>query len=304
LALDEIRLRRAFPALNRRLPLIRRARLVMFMDPREVIFHALKTSDCVIVHDVGPITHPDLYHPKVKATYELAFAKMRAAKPALIFVTKASMTDFIALYGEDFRAMTVISPPLRTGIIDGPQEAVPGVKPPYLLTVGSLGARKNQARAIEAFRIANLAARGYSYVLCGGPEPGFEAVAALADETPGVVRLGYVSDPQLRWLYRNAIGFVLPSLLEGFGLPAAEAIAYGLVPLVGRGGALHEVTGDSAILVDPIDVDDIADGLNDMLSLTSTERSVRVTKLRHSTSRFSLFCIQIDWRKTLSNFIN
>ncbi len=254
------------------------------MDPREVILHRLSTADCVICHDMGPITHADLYHPSVKATYEMAFTKIVAARPSLMFFSRASMDAFIALYGDDFRAMTVIYPPLRTGIVDGPQEAVSEISRPYLLTVGSIGARKNQAGAIEAFRLAGLAARGFSYVLCGGPEPGFEAVAAGADQTAGVVRLGYVSDAQLRWLYRNASGFVLPSLLEGFGLPAAEAVAYGLVPLVSRDGALHEVTGDRAILVDPTDIEDMAKGMSQLALLTEEERNDRLHDLKAAIS--------------------
>jgi glycosyltransferase involved in cell wall biosynthesis len=282
LALWEVKARLNSPLLHRLLPLLHRTRPVVFMDPREVIFHKLKSSDCVICHDVGPITHPYLYDSSVKATYDLAYATIRAAKPAMIFVTKASMSEFAALYGTDYPSMAVISPPLRTNIVEGPQDPVPGIAAPFLLTVGSIGIRKNQARSIEAFRLAGLAARGYTYVLCGGPEPGFEAVATLADETPGVTRLGYVSDAQLRWLYRNAAGFVLPSLLEGFGLPAAEAIAYGLVPLVGRNGALHEVTGDEAILVDPTDVASIAAGLNTLVTLTPSDREKRMPALRDS----------------------
>ena len=249
------------------------------MDPREVIFHNLKTTDCVICHDVGPITHPNLYHHAVKETYEMAYAKIKLARPHMLFVTQTSLKAFVSLYGKDFPTMDVISPPLRSAITEGPRDSVVDVRQPFLLTVGSLGDRKNQAGAIEAFRATGLSGSGYTYVLCGGPEPGFEAVAALADRTPGVKRLGYVSDSQLRWLYHNAIGFVLPSFLEGFGLPAAEAIGFGLVPLVSRGGALHEVTGDDAVLVDPANIDSIAEGMRVLVSLTVQERERRMASL-------------------------
>jgi glycosyltransferase involved in cell wall biosynthesis len=298
LALIEIQLRRRFPLTQRWLPLVRRVRPLVFMDPREVIFHELKASDCVICHDVGPITHPELYHPTVKETYEMAYAKIRAAKLSMIFVTKVSMREFVALYGKEFRSMTVIPIPLRTGVVEGPEDQVEGVRTPFLLTVGSLGARKNQVRSIEAFRTAGLAEQGYRYVLCGGPEPGVEEVIAVADATPGVMRLGYVSDTQLRWLYRNAVGFVLPSLLEGFGLPAAEAIAYGLVPLVGRGGALHEVTGDEAILVDPTDVDSIAEGLKELVGLDAAERDRRLRGLTQSAKYLPEDSMRL-WRETI-----
>jgi len=299
LALYEVELRRSAPRLEAWTPLIKRPRPVIFMDPREVTFHQLKAADCVVCHDVGPITHPDLYHPKVKSIYEKAFAKIYDAKLSIIFASHTSMSDFVGLYGDDFRSMVVISPPLRAMITDGPSEPLTGLTTPFLLTVGSIGVRKNQSCAIEAFRVSALADRGYSYVICGGPEPGFEKVAALADETPGVVRPGYVSDDQLRWLYRNAAGFVLPSLLEGFGLPAAEAIAYDLVPLVTQGGALHEVTGDAAILVDPTDVIAIAKGLNRLVALSLEERKERLRCLKLSASRFSAEAAHSKWRQAL-----
>jgi glycosyltransferase involved in cell wall biosynthesis len=274
------------------------------MDPREVIFHQLKPTDCVVVHDVGPVTHPEFYAPKVETTYQMVFAKIRAIKPSLIFVTESARQEFIGLFGDDFPAMDVISPPLRAGLLDGPAEPPPGVKAPFLLTVGAIGTRKNQARAVQAYAVSGLAARGFGYVLCGGPEPGFEAVVAVADQTAGVVRPGYVTDANLRWLYLNASGFVLPSLLEGFGLPAAEAIAYGLVPLVSAGGALHEVTGDAAILVDPLDVGMIAEGMKKLVGLSDLEKSERLQSLKVSVARFTVEAAMGTWKAVLGRLVD
>jgi glycosyltransferase involved in cell wall biosynthesis len=83
---------------------------------------------------------------------------------------------------------------------------------------------------------------------CGGPEPGFDAVIEAAGKMPGVILPGYVNDNQLRWLYTHASGFVLPSLLEGFGLPAAEAISYGLIPLLSKGGLCMKSQGTPPFL--------------------------------------------------------
>ena len=151
LALYEVELRRAVPSLGRWIPHVKRRRPVIFMDPREVIFHQLKAADCVVCHDVGPITNPDLYHPKVKSTYEMAFAKINSAKPSMIFVSNASMRDFVGLYGDDFRSMVVISPPLRAMITDGPSEPLTGLTPPFLLTVGSIGARRISTAPLRPF---------------------------------------------------------------------------------------------------------------------------------------------------------
>ena len=78
-----------------------------------------------------------------------------------------------------------------------------------------------------------------------------------------------------------------------------EAIAYDLVPLVTQGGALHEVTGDAAILVDPTDVVAIAKGLNRLVALSPEERKARLQRLKLSASRFSAEAAHSKWRQAL-----
>jgi glycosyltransferase involved in cell wall biosynthesis len=281
------------------LPLMLNPRPLVFSDPREVILYELKPNDVVLCHDMGPVTHSELYHPDVKLTYETAFQKIRHAKPLLVFISECSLKTFAALYGDDYPAMKLIYPALRVGIQSGPKEPIASAPKRFLLTVGSVGSRKNQLRSLEAFARSGLAAEGYNYVVCGGPEPGFDAVVEAAGKTPGVILTGYVSDSELRWLYAHASGFVLPSLLEGFGLPAAEAISYDLVPLLSKEGALHEVAGDCAILVDPLNVDEIADGMRRLALMGHEERQSRLLELRASIARFSRESAAEAWRATL-----
>lgn len=299
LALYEVETRIRFPASYGILPAMKRDRPVVFTDPRECVLYELKSSDVVICHDMGPLTHPALYARGVKELYERAYGRVRAARPTVLFISDASRRAFAGLYGTDYPAMDLLQPPLRTGIDSGTEEAVPGVPEKFLLTVGSIGARKNQLRAIHAFERLGLADKGFAYVLCGGPEPGAEDVVAKAKSTAGVVLAGYVNDNELRWLYRHAQGFVLPSLLEGFGLPAAEAIAHGLVPLVGAGGALHEVTGDEAILVDPEDDSSIEEGMRRLADMPADERARRLVALRASIARFSTENATAAWRTAI-----
>lgn len=282
------------------LPLLRTSRPLVFSDPREVILYELKSCDVVLCHDMGPITHPDLYHPMVKPTYEAVFRKIQAIKPLLVFVSESSKAGFSALYGDDYPSMTVIYPALRGGMASrGPEEPIPAAPQRFLLSVGSVGSRKNQLRSIEAFARSKLAEEGFFYVICGGPEPGYEAVAEAAAKMPSVILTGYINDRQLRWLYAHADGFVLPSLLEGFGLPAAEAISHGLVPLLSRGGALHEVAGDQALLVDPLNADEIAAGMRQLAHMGQPEKQKRLLMLQKSIARFSQSSANASWRVIL-----
>jgi glycosyltransferase involved in cell wall biosynthesis len=275
------------------------SRPMVFTDPRECVLYRMKPCDVVLCHDMGPLTHPDLYGPGVEGLYAFAFDRIRAAKPLMLFVSEASRRDFVRIFGSDFPLMQVVHPPIRAGMERGKERAVRDIPAKFFLTVGSIGARKNQARAIEAFNASGLAKEGYAYVVCGGPEPGSEQVMKLARQTAGVILPGYVNDEELRWLYRNARGFVLPSLLEGFGLPAAEAIDQGLVPLLGRGGALEEVAGDAAIYTDPLDMADISAGMKSLADLSDEERNIRLTRLRQSIKRFSLESAVATWRSAL-----
>ena len=128
----------------------------------------------------SPISHPDLYGPGVEELYALAFDRIRAAKPLMLFVSEASRRDFVGIFGSDFPLMQIVYPPIRAGVKRGNERAVRDIPAKYFLTVGSIGARKNQARAIEAFNASGLGKEGYAYVVCGGAEPGSEQVMKLA----------------------------------------------------------------------------------------------------------------------------
>lgn len=295
----EISIRVQGNPISRFIPYIERKLPTVFTDPRECVIHRLKSSDIVLCHDMGPITNPDLYADGVQAVYRFAFEKIRAAKPSVVFVSDASRSSFIDLYGSDFPALHVIHIPLREGIDRGEKEPVAGVPDNFFLTVGSFGRRKNQVGSIRGFEASRLTERGYAYVICGGSEPGEEDVRSAAETTPGVIVPGYVSEQQLRWLYEQASGFVLVSQLEGFGLPAAEAIAYGQVPILSPGGALQEVAGDGAIYVAPDNVEGIAAAMTSLADMSEKERADRLERLHRSASRFTADAATALWRKTL-----
>jgi glycosyltransferase involved in cell wall biosynthesis len=83
----------------------------------------------------------------------------------------------------------------------------------------------------------------------------------LPDE-PWLRRTGRVTDVELRALYRGAAAVAIPSLHEGSGLPALEAFAAGAPVVAARAGALPETCGDAAVLVDPLDAEAIAAGID------------------------------------------
>jgi glycosyltransferase involved in cell wall biosynthesis len=143
-----------------------------------------------------------------------------------------------------------------------------GVEPPYVLSVGSLEPGKNRSRLIRA--MARLRAEGFPHrlVIIGQPAWKHEAEQRLPEELgieDGVHVLGYVAGEDLPALYCAADVCALPSLYEGFGLPVLEAMACGTPVLTSDVSATAEVAGDAAVLVDPLSVDAITDGLRRLL---------------------------------------
>jgi glycosyltransferase involved in cell wall biosynthesis len=129
---------------------------------------------------------------------------------------------------------------------------------PVLLCVAQKRTYKNQAAVVRA--LAALPDRTATLVLPGAHTSYEDELRALA-ETLGVgdrVRLlDWVDDDELEGLYRLASALVLPSRIEGFGLPVLEAMGRGTPVVCSRTTALGEVAGDAAVLVDPDDQDEI-----------------------------------------------
>jgi glycosyltransferase involved in cell wall biosynthesis len=244
----------------------------LFLDPLYVSRSKLESSDIVLCHDIGPLSHPELYDEGTIKGYTKAYKKIVEAQPAMVFVSDASRLAFESKFGTNFRFLRVISLYVRTGSLTGDLEPIPGIQRPFFLTVGALETRKNQRTAIEAFGRGEFAKGGVSYILCGARGAGSEEIAEAAARTAGVKLLGFVSDAQLRWLYNEASAFILPSLLEGFGMPALEAAIHGLISIISRDSALAEAVSGVALQVDPHSVTDIGNAMKSVLALDEGKR--------------------------------
>ncbi len=77
---------------------------------------------------------------------------------------------------------------------------------------------------------------------------------------------GFISDAQRDWLFTQAEAYVFPSLMEGFGLPPLEAMAYGTPVISSNASCMPEILGDAAVYFNPLDVDDIAQTIHRVLS--------------------------------------
>ena len=145
---------------------------------------------------------------------------------------------------------------------------------PYILYVGNFRAHKNLHRLFRAFH--GLVYPELRLLLTGTPTPPILAQLRQLGLGSRIGFLGAPSDNELAAAYRGALFLVLPSLIEGFGLPALEAMACGTPVIVSNRTALPEIVGGAGLLVDPLDVWDMKRGMESMLSapeLRTTKRN-------------------------------
>jgi glycosyltransferase involved in cell wall biosynthesis len=131
---------------------------------------------------------------------------------------------------------------------------------PYLLYVGSRKPHKNLFRLLQAYSLSHLQ-KDVRLLVSGQPDQGIVGEINRLGLEGDVCFHDWSADGELSDAYRGAIAFVFPSLYEGFGLPPLEAMACGVPVLTSRVCSLPEVVGAAAILVDPLDVEEIAAGL-------------------------------------------
>jgi glycosyltransferase involved in cell wall biosynthesis len=156
---------------------------------------------------------------------------------------------------------------------------------PYLLHVGNAYPYKNLDRLVYAFAKVAGGRPRLRLILAGKPDAHHHRLAARAAALGVGDRLtlaGQVSDAELHTLYAGASLFVMPSLSEGFGLPALEAMAHGTPTLVARATSLPEVCGDAAAYFDPLDVDDLAAAIDRVLADDGLRRRLSRAGVRRS----------------------
>jgi glycosyltransferase involved in cell wall biosynthesis len=231
----------------------------------------------VTIHDLTFLLLPERYPPTRRLYFQVMTRLAARVADAIIVPSEAVRGDVMRLLpasGGPTERLFVI--PEAAGAAFHPQDAVAieavrrryGLEGPFLLSVGSLEPGKNRERLLQAF--ARLQARGlkHTLVVAGQRAWRYEGEAPLARRlglADSVRFLGHVPQADLPALYSAADLFVFPSLYEGFGLPALEAMACGTPVVASNVSALPEVVGDAALQVSPLDVEALAGAIEGLL---------------------------------------
>lgn len=262
-------------------------RRLLHNAPSAEVFHALNQR----VDRKAPLT-VTTFHDLFVMTGEYSSAEFRArfsqqAREAaersdrIIAVSQFTALQVESLLGVERSRIHVIP--------HGVERAAP-VKPRrerMVLFVGAIQKRKNVARLVRAFERMP---RAWTLVLAGAADgfgAGEELAAVSASSRKDDIRVeGYVTRDELESLYARASIFAFPSLDEGFGMPVLEAMARDVAVVTSNCSAMPEVAGDAALLVDPHEVDDIADALA-RLAVEDGFREELVERGRRRVQHFS-----------------
>jgi len=249
----------------------------------DVLFSAGYTAPAILpcrsvvaIYDLSFLRHPEDFS-WLSALALRALVPMAARRAdRIVTLSQASMREIVAELGIPEKKVRVIYP--AAGECEsGPNGGIlndvrgrHGLRGRSILTVAASHPHKNLCRLVEAY--SSLREEGlieHQLVLAGlkgRDHPRLTSLIRQLSLEGEVIVTGWIPERDLASLYAAADLFVLPSLFEGFGIPALEAMSHGIPTVLSNAPALVELAGDAAIIVDPYKVGEIAAGIRRALA--------------------------------------
>lgn len=258
----------------------------------------MRARRVVTVHDLTFLRIPERY-PPARRLYMQTMTRLAARVADAIIVPSMTVRgDVIELLHADAAKVHVVyeaageqyRPLDREASMEVARRC--GVDRPFVLSVGSREPGKNRARLIRAMHELRGEGIDRALLVVGQKAWKFEEELTLVRELgmgDRVIFAGYVAAEDLPALYAAADLFAFPSLYEGFGVPVLEAMACGAPVVTSNVSATAEVAGEAALLVDPLSVASIRDGLRSLLS----DGALRSRLSRRGMERAARF----SWRR-------
>jgi glycosyltransferase involved in cell wall biosynthesis len=269
-----------------RLPaVIRDLRPRVHHGPHYTMPRAARVPKVVTVHDMTLIDHPE-WHERSKVVFFRNAIRAAMRRAEVILCDSQSTADRllewgrvrgevrVAPLGVDLERFTAAGDETTDGSI---LDRI-GVRRPYIAFIGTVEPRKGVPDLIEAFGRLRLRHPALSLVIAGFPGWGESEAAQAIAASPArdrILRLGYVDDDAVAVLLRRAAVVAYPSLEEGFGLPVLESLACGAPTVTTTGSAMEEFAAGAALLVDPGDVDALAQAVDTLVSGEPTMQARR-----------------------------
>lgn len=283
----------------------------LFHAPDYTLPPVRRAASIVTVHDLSFLLYPECAEQGLRAYLERAVLSSVSRADFVVVDSQSTRNDLVCLLDVAPTKVEVVYPGVdeRFRPLDG-DPTLAEVKArwqldrPFILNVGTLEPRKNQARLIQAYALLKeRTSLTHQLVIAGGRGWLYEDIFRRVNELglkQDIRFLGYTTEEDLPALYNLADLFVFPSLYEGFGLPPLEAMACGTPVVSSNSSSLPEVVGDAAIQVRPVDADALATTLEQVLGNDSLRQELRAKGLE----RAKLFTWEAAARRLLSIYEN
>lgn len=250
------------------------------------------------VHDVAIFDHPEWFPQSWFQRFKTTMMFRRGIKkaPVVFAVSEETKRQIVKKFH--------IAPQKIVVTLEGGDPylsvipAKAGTHPrPFVLFLGTIEPRKNHSMLLNAWRIVfSSLPKKMELVIAGASGWKCEGCLREIEKTPHVRRIENVTDEKRRELLRSADLVVVPSLYEGFGLVALEAMQAGTALIASNAGSLPEVVGDGGVLIDPNDVNAWAEAMRSLL-VDDAKRQRLAEKGRTRAKDFS-------WEKTAAIVVN
>jgi glycosyltransferase involved in cell wall biosynthesis len=223
-------------------------------------------NQVTVLHDAAPIRVPDAYTRAFRTWYRVMAPWIGRVARRVLTVSEFSRRELGEVYRIPSRKIGVL--PMSGDHMLRAEEHVDVREKyqlgdrPYVLAVSSASSHKNFRLVIEAIHL--LKATEYDFVIVGSSLPIFNAVQQVLPDF--VKRVGYVSDAELRSLFRDAACFVFPSLYEGFGLPPVEAMTLGCPVIASNLPSIREACGDAAVYISPTSARELGNAMTQVMT--------------------------------------
>ena len=240
----------------------------------------------VVIHDAGIYAVPESYGARFRRLNRLQHKAILRLGIRIATVSQFSRTEIARYLGIDPSTIALLTEGaehiMRTPPADDTIEHHALGNRRFILAVGSLAPHKNLSALAPAADF--LTTQGMELVVAGGANRRIFADGAAPQ--PSIRHIGKVTDGELRALYEHASGFVFPSLYEGLGLPALEAMACGCPVMAANIGALSETCGEAALYFDPRDPMQLVVLLRELMASPDLQARLR-EKGRARAARFT-----------------
>jgi glycosyltransferase involved in cell wall biosynthesis len=267
-------------------PLLKRGCFDLLHAPGYVAPLLSPVSVVVTLYDLLAFTHPEFCTAANRLHYRLLVPLSLRKAARIIVPSEATRRDLLRCMPAVAGKVRVI--PLGIGDEFRParDEAAMlrlrgkyGLAGRFILFVGGLEPKKNLARLIESYRLLRLNPNlRHQLVIAGAlswDRDRVQRAARAQGVADSVLFTGFVPPEELPTLYAMADLFVFPSLYEGFGLPPLEAMACGTPAIVSDRGALPEIAGRAARIVDPLSPEAIAGAMEAVLTNPAIHADLR-----------------------------